>query len=124
MRNLLFALCIFTMACNGGGGKTETATKDSAAATPVDPEAGKGLDLVTKSDCFSCHKLTETSIGPAYSAIAAKYRTITQASMDSMVMQIQNGGSGRWGSVPMTPHPNIVRGDAELMVHYIMSIKP
>ena len=102
-------------------------TKQSTAETkPVETKnvnAEKGLELITKSDCFTCHKLTESSIGPAYALIADKYKTLNEAAMDSMVTQIIKGGAGRWGTVPMTPHPDVSKEDAEMMVHYIMSIK-
>jgi cytochrome c len=113
--------------CGGNSDKTSstgTDTTKTTAAPATDPEAAKGLELITKSDCFGCHKLTEQSIGPAYAAIATKYKTITPENMDSMVTQINKGGFGRWGTVPMTPHPQVSREDAEAMVHYIMSIKP
>jgi Cytochrome c551/c552 len=122
---ILFFVCIL-YSCGGNSDKNNTTNTDSTKTTTTqaaDPEAAKGLELITKSDCFGCHKLTETSIGPAYALIAAKYKTITPENMDSMVTQINKGGAGRWGTVPMTPHPQIPREDAEAMVHYIMSIK-
>jgi cytochrome c len=33
------------------------------------------------------------------------------------------GGSGVWGQVPMTPHPNLSVADAEQMVKYILLLK-
>ena len=112
-------------ACGNNSETKDTAADSTTAKKEVaDPEAAKGLELVSKSDCFGCHKLTEASIGPAYADIAAKYKTITPESMDSMVVQIIKGGAGRWGTVPMTPHPQISQEDAKSMVHYIMSIKP
>ncbi len=131
MKKVLIILSFAFMlnSCGGNSDKNNTTTNavDSTKTTATetkDPEATKGLGLISKSDCFGCHKLTETSIGPAYAAIAAKYKTITPENMDSMVLQINKGGFGRWGTVPMTPHPGISREDAESMVHYIMSIKP
>jgi len=104
--------------------KSADTTATAAPAEAADPEVTKGLDLVAKSDCFTCHKLTETSIGPSYSAVAAKYRPMNPAAaIDSMVHQIIHGGSGKWGNVPMTPHPLISKEDAQSMAHYIMSIK-
>ncbi len=121
---VIFSSVIFLISCGDGDSKEkETTTVASNNTTEVNANAAKGLELVTKSDCFTCHKLTEASIGPAYAAIADKYKKLDQAAMDSMVLQINKGGSGRWGSVPMTPHPDISREDAEMMVHYIMSIK-
>jgi cytochrome c len=114
---------IFVSCGNNSDTKDKTAGSSNSQTESTDPEVAKGLALITNSDCFTCHKLTESSIGPAYSAVAEKYKTINDASMDSMVTQIIRGGAGKWGAVPMTPHPQISKQDAQSMVHYIMSIK-
>ena len=127
MKKLLLILSVgFLLTACGNNSDTKDSAADSTAAKKEapDPQVAKGLELVTKSDCFGCHKLTEANIGPAYAAIAAKYKTITPENMDSMVVQIIRGGSGRWGTTPMTQHPQISKEDAQSMVHYIMSIKP
>lgn len=122
---IIFSSLLFFISCGNNSETKEKSTADSITAkTEVkDPEVAKGLELITKSDCFTCHKLTETSIGPPYSAVAAKYKIINGTTMDSMVMQINKGGKGKWGNIPMTPHPAISKEDAQSMVHYIMSIK-
>ncbi len=124
---IIFSCFLLLMSCGGNDSSTPTVTdkkaEEAPAETAPDPKVSKGLELVSKSDCFTCHKLTEASIGPSYAAVAAKYKTLDQPAVDSMVKQINKGGSGKWGTVPMTPHPNIPREDAEAMVHYIMSIK-
>lgn len=124
--SIIFSFAVIIISCGSNSDTNEKATTDSSAAKTEakDPKVARGLELVTQSDCFTCHKLTETSIGPAYAAIATKYKIITPENMDSMVTQIIKGGAGRWGTIPMTPHPSISKEDAELMVHYIMSIKP
>lgn len=121
---IFFLGCLLTSCGNNSDTKDSAADSTAAKKEPPDPQVAKGLELITKSDCFGCHKLTEASIGPAYAAIAEKYKTITPENMDSMVTQINKGGYGRWGTTPMTPHPTISKEDAESMVHYIMSIKP
>jgi cytochrome c len=128
MKTLLTILVtvLFITGCgnNSDSKENSTTTVDTPAKTEVkDPEVAKGLELISKSDCFTCHKLNEASIGPPYNAVAAKYKTINDASMDSMVTQIIKGGKGKWGTIPMAPHPQISTEDAQTMVHYIMSIK-
>ncbi|MEP6616632.1 MAG: c-type cytochrome [Ginsengibacter sp.] len=122
----IFSSVLFLMSCgNNADTKVNSTSSDSTKTAEVkDPDAAKGLELITKSDCFTCHKLTQVGgSGPTYAAVAEKYKTLDQPAMDSMVKQIINGGAGRWGTIPMTPHKDMPRADAELMVHYIMSIK-
>ncbi len=121
---IIFSSAILLTSCgNNSDTKEKSTTETSKSTASNDADVAKGLELISKSDCFTCHKLTEASIGPAYALIAEKYKTLDGAAMDSMVQQINKGGSGKWGSVPMTPHPDISKEDAQLMVHYIMSIK-
>ena len=120
---IVFIGALFFISC-GNNSSDKSTTDGTATKTEVkDPEIAKGLDLITKSDCFTCHKLNEVSIGPPYSAVAKKYKVLNETTMDSMVTQIIKGGQGKWGSVPMLPHPSISIADAQTMAHYIMSIK-
>lgn len=100
-------------------GSGQTATQPAAAA---DPEADRGLELIGKSDCLTCHKVAEPFTGPAYEAIAAKYPD-NQAVIDSLAGKVIKGGSGNWGTIPMTPHPDISEADAKAMVKYVLSLK-
>ncbi|HEX8676810.1 MAG TPA: c-type cytochrome [Segetibacter sp.] len=119
--------------CGGGNDKNaetearkdeaEKGAEAQAEADPADnPDYEKGLALVGKSDCLTCHKVNEASTGPAYSAVAAKYAN-TPEIIDQLSNKVIKGGSGNWGAVPMTPHPNISKEDAVAMVKYIMTLK-
>lgn len=121
---IAFPSVLFFTSCGNNAETKINSTTDSTTKKEIkDPEAAKGLKLIAASDCFTCHKLFEASVGPPYSAIVFKYKTIHETSMDSMVTQIIKGGKGRWGNIPMTAHPTVSKEDAETMVHYIMSIK-
>jgi len=37
--------------------------------------------------------------------------------------KVIKGGSGNWGSVPMSPHPDLSMVDAREMIKYILSLK-
>ena len=123
---LILSSVLFFISC-GNNTDTKESTTDTVATAKEeakDPAIDKGLQLISKSDCFTCHKLTESSIGPAYAAVAAKYSTMDkQAAQDSIVHQIIHGGSGKWGNVAMQPHPLITKEEADTMAIYIMSIK-
>lgn len=82
----------------------------------------KGETLISKSDCFACHKVNEKLLGPSYKDVANKYPK-TKANIDYLVNKIKVGGSGVWGAIPMSPHPALSDDDAEAMVQYILSLK-
>ncbi len=122
------ALLTFIAACGGGKGTENKSDTTSTVETPAttdiseNPDYKKGLALIGKSDCLTCHKVSEKLIGPAYKDVAMKY-----AGQDTAVKylagKIIKGGSGIWGTVPMTPHPQLSEADAEQMVKYILLLK-
>lgn len=126
----ILSCTIFAAACGNSG---ETKTTDSTASTPAttNPSANaagdKGLELIGASDCTTCHRLDKASsgasIGPAYSEVAAKYSPAADTTIDRLVKKVINGGSGVWGTVPMTPHPSVPEADVREMVKYILTLK-
>jgi len=120
---LVFAFFVF--ACNSDGDKKVEEKIDSLKTeTPAPPVQNneRGLELVAQSDCTTCHKINEKNIGPAYADVAKKYEA-TEANIDSLASKVINGGQGVWGSVPMTPHPDVSREDAREMIKYVLSLK-
>ena len=85
-------------------------------------EAEKGLELIGNSDCTTCHKISETNIGPSYTDMAKKYE-VTRANIDTLAYRTIKGGTGVWGQIPMTPHPNLSLDDARLMMKFILSLR-
>ncbi|MDB5230162.1 MAG: hypothetical protein JWN76_967 [Chitinophagaceae bacterium] len=119
------ALIIFIMSCGNNNDSNKKTADNSQAVTAEpkkDPEAEKGLEMIAKSDCFTCHKNTEASTGPAYQDVAAKYPN-DDNTIDSLSNKIITGGAGHWGQIPMTPHPTLSKEDAKAMLKYIMSLK-
>jgi cytochrome c len=114
------ALCSTVIACNSSDNKGgEQKPADNAANSAANDKA---LEMIGSSDCMTCHKLTEKNIGPAYSEVAKKYEA-TDANIETLAHKVINGGTGNWGSLPMTPHPTLSLDSAKEMVRYILSIK-
>lgn len=117
-------IAIIMFAC---GGNTSPENKTIVATTEVDisknPDYTKGLELVAKSDCLTCHKVNEKSTGPAYKDVAAKYDHAADTTISNLAGKIIKGGAGVWGAIPMTPHPQVSQADAEQMVKYILLLK-
>lgn len=134
---ILFSAATFIISCGNNNadstssGDTTAAApasgsgKDAsggAAATTASADADKGLELIAKSDCLTCHKVEEKVVGPAYRDVAKKYAN-TPEMVDSLASKVIHGGAGNWGQLAMTPHPQLSKEDAQTMVKYIMSLK-
>ncbi|HLY69027.1 MAG TPA: c-type cytochrome [Puia sp.] len=127
---IIFSSALLLMACGGSGdksGKTDSSSNSSNSAT-VSVADEKGLELIGASDCTTCHKLDKNStsgiaIGPAYSDVAAKYSPAADTTIDRLVKKVISGGSGVWGTTPMTPHAALKESDVREMVKYILSLK-
>jgi cytochrome c len=121
---IFIAFAMFT-ACGGGGSKEEK--KDTPVVAENDlsknPDYQKGLDLVAKSDCFTCHKIDDVLTGPPYREVANKYAGLPDTIITHLAGKIINGGAGVWGQVFMTPHAGVAKEDAEAMVKYILLLK-
>ncbi|HEV7780123.1 MAG TPA: c-type cytochrome [Chitinophagaceae bacterium] len=125
MKKLLigfFVLAALT-ACNGGDSKE----KDDKQAKTEDPSANpdyqKGLALVAKHKCMTCHAIDETITGPPYREVAKKYADSPDTIVAHLASKIINGGNGVWGEVFMTPNTGVTNEEAEAMVKYILLLK-
>ncbi|MES1225995.1 MAG: c-type cytochrome [Bacteroidota bacterium] len=127
MKKLMFTLFIISalIACNNSSESKESKTETIADANDVtkNPDYQNGLELVSKSDCFTCHKIDEPLTGPAYRDVANKYASYSDTIIAHLANKVIAGGSGVWGQVPMTGHPTITQADAEAMVKYVLLLK-
>jgi cytochrome c len=67
-------------------------------------------ELATKHTCITCHNPDVKLIGPAYKDVAAKYKDDPDA-IAKMIDQMEKGGQGKWGIVPMMPFKGRVTPD-------------
>jgi len=67
------------------------------------PADGKAtLAMAEKYTCTTCHNADIKVVGPAYRDVANRYRDDNDA-VAKFVAQMDAGGMGKWGQVPMTP---------------------
>ncbi len=94
---------------------------DAAQTKQESSPNAAGERLVKASDCSSCHAPDRLLVGPSYSEIAEHYRG--QAGVvDKLAAKIKQGGAGSWGSVPMSPHPDLTDQQLKQMVEWILSL--
>ena len=134
MKKILFILTVatFAYACGNQDGATSGGADSSASASTHEepavadvtenPDYTKGLELIAQNDCLTCHKVDEKGVGPAYRDVANKY-TKDDQTVTMLANKVIKGGAGVWGQIPMTPHPNLSKQDAEQMVKYVLLLK-
>jgi cytochrome c len=113
-----FLMTAVLFACGGDDKKDGT----QAAGGGNEAEAEKGLDVLVKYDCATCHKIEEKIQGPAYRDVANKYAGQADA-VKYLSEKIIKGGKGVWGDIAMLPHANVPQEDAEAISKYILSLK-
>lgn len=107
MRTLLFLASGLLLACG--------------AVHAVDEAAA--IELAKNNGCLSCHSAKEKVVGPAYSSVAEKYKDDKDA-VANLVQSIQYGSKGKWGRIPMPPHPSMSAADIKTLAQWVMSTKP
>ena len=117
---VVMAMIVAVLSCGSNETKPAVAENKPADITQ-NPDYKKGLDLIAKSDCLTCHKVADASTGPAYAAVAKKYAG-QPGIVDTLAQKVIKGGSGNWGTIPMTPHPQISEDDAKAMVKYVLTL--
>lgn len=119
----IVAMAMIAWAC---GAKKEAKQEDygnpQEESTATESKAvEEGEALVNASDCKTCHHKTNKVIGPAHEEVAKKYE-FTEANVKLLADKVIKGGSGVWGPIAMTPHPDLSQTDAEKMVRYVLSL--
>lgn len=80
-------------------------------------------ELLQASGCLSCHAVDEKVVGPAFQAIAAKYKGQADA-VDTLTQSVRNGSRGKWGRTPMPPHSSLSGDDLKKLSTWVLAQKP
>ncbi|MBL0942998.1 MAG: c-type cytochrome [Hydrogenophaga sp.] len=95
----------------------------AAAGLAQAADLNAAVDLAKASGCYSCHANAEKVVGPAFSAIADKYKDEKDAAA-SLAQSIQNGSKGKWGRIPMPAHPSLSAADLKTLSAWVLTVKP
>ncbi|MEO7989778.1 MAG: c-type cytochrome [Chryseolinea sp.] len=125
----LVSIASFTMtSCGSKKEEAKTEATENASEDLAEPKKesademiAQGQALVDGSDCKTCHHPVNKIIGPSHTDVAKKY-DFTQANVTLLAGKIISGGSGVWGEIPMSPHGDITKADAEKMAMYVLSL--
>jgi len=83
----------------------------------------RGRYFMEKSDCFTCHEVDKNTVGPSLHNIAQRYQN-EKNTVDRLIDKVRGGGTGVWGNSLMNPHPGLNQSEVEVMLEYILSLKP
>ena len=119
----IFFLCVIGFSLFACGDDSEEKQPEKPKDVSQSPEYKNGLELATKSNCFTCHDIDNKLTGPPYREIANKYAAAPDTIVSHLAGKIISGGSGVWGNIPMIPHPDLSKADAETIVRYILLLK-
>lgn len=79
-------------------------------------------ELYKTKNCFACHRIDRTTLGPSFRDIAAKHVKAKSKDVE-LAKKIREGGVGAWGQVPMPPQPQVTEAEALTLARWILEIK-
>lgn len=82
--------------------------------------AGAVAELLAAGACLACHQLDRPATGPSFKAVAARYAGQPDAAA-TVAIRIRNGGSGRWGNVPMPANATLTDGEVRQLAGWVVA---
>jgi len=79
--------------------------------------------LLLQNHCDECHLVNAVRIGPPFIAVASRYSTSSEATLEVLARKIMLGGAGNWGTVPMVPNERLTLEQARDMARWVLSLK-
>jgi cytochrome c len=77
--------------------------------------------VAKKNNCTACHAVDKKVVGPAWKAVADKYKG-DAAAWDKVAAKVKKGGSGAWGSMPMPANPKVSDADMAEIIGFIKGL--
>jgi len=79
-------------------------------------------ELYKTKNCFACHRVDRTTLGPSFKSISAKYVDDKSAAA-TLAKKIREGTVGVWGQVPMPPQAQVSEEEAATLARWILGLK-
>lgn len=89
-------------------------TSTTEGAETIDVQA-----LLAANACLGCHAIDHKVVGPGFNEVAAKYEGEADASI-ILADSIQQGGSGKWGQVPMPPMSGLSEAQLQAVADFVL----
>jgi cytochrome c len=73
-------------------------------------------------NCLACHAIDKKVVGPAFKAVADKYRQ-DSAALERLALKVRQGGNGVWGVVYMPANAQVSPDEAKRLVAWVLSLR-
>jgi cytochrome c len=94
----------------------------ASPAPPAQLSEAEAMALAKKKNCLACHALDKKTVGPAWRAVAEKYRGDAGAQA-LLEVKVRKGGKGVWGSVAMPPQPALSGEELTGLVQFVLQLE-
>lgn len=81
--------------------------------------AAASLALAQKYSCAACHQPATKVVGPSWKEIGAKYGD-GKGTAAQLAASIKAGSTGKWGSMPMPPQPQVPDADLQSLAQWLI----
>jgi cytochrome c len=93
-------------------------TRGIASGAPA--AAASALSLAQSNACLGCHAVNDKLVGPAFTAVAARYKERSDAAA-LLSAKIRQGGFGNWGELPMPAQTQLRDADLNTIVQWLLA---
>lgn len=92
------------------------------ASTIFTTHALASEELARKNGCFGCHAVNQKIVGPSLQEVALKYKSQPDAAK-KLAESLVKGSTGKWGTLPMPPQPQLSPGDALALASWVLATR-
>jgi cytochrome c len=90
--------------------------------TPAWADAAAEAAFAKSKNCLACHAIEKKVVGPAFKAVADKYRK-DPAALERLALKVRQGGNGVWGVVYMPANAQLTPEESKRLTAWVLSLK-
>ena len=79
-------------------------------------------ELYKTKNCFACHRIDKSNLGPSFTSVAARYGGDKGADL-KLARKIREGSVGVWGPIPMPAQAQVTEAEALTLARWILDVK-
>jgi cytochrome c len=85
-------------------------------------DAASEAAFAKSKNCLACHAIDKKVVGPAFKAVADKYRQDPGAA-ERLALKVRQGGNGVWGVVYMPANAQVTPEESKRLVAWVLGLK-